>query len=565
MIKKTLATSLISFAVLAVVTYGNAQATDKQEVNKLSKNVILTENSEIQKKVIEYAKFKLTTDLSVLSKKEKQMLPLLFKISDIMDDLFWEEAFGNKQTLFKEIDKLNTPGLKDYVKINYGPWDRLRDNEPFIKSFGKKPDGANFYPKDMTKGEFEAFKSKDKTSQYTILRRDNKGKLVSIPYHIAFKEKIGKASQLLMQASKLAEDKGLKRYLELRAKALLTDNYFESDVAWMKMSTNTIDFVVGPIENYEDGLFGNKTAHSAQILIKDKNWSKKLSKFSKFLPDLQKSLPVDEKYKSETIRSDGELNAYDAIYYSGDSNADGKSIAINLPNDPEVRSNVGSRKLQLKNAMKAKFDSIMVPISKLLISKEQQKHITFDSFFENVMFHEVGHGLGLDYTVSNKKLKVRDALKENYSSIEEGKSDLLGLFLVEKLYEMGEFPKKDLMDNYVTFMAGIFRSIRFGGASAHGSANMIRFNYFNEAGAFTRDEKTGTYKVDFKKMQEATKSLTNKLLVIEGDGDYKSAAELIAKEGEIGEQLKNDLDRISKASIPRDIVFEQGPDVLGLK
>jgi hypothetical protein len=516
--------------------------------------------SEMQKKVEEYAPFKLTTDLSILTENQRKMLPFLFEAADIMNEIFWMEAFGDKDKLFTgDLDEYT----KKFIEINYGPWERLNNNEPFLPGYGEKPDGANFYPVDMTKEEFEAWNEASKTSQYTLIRRDENGNLKAVPYHVAFEEKVNKAADLLKQAAELAEDPGFKNYLEKRAEALLTDEYYESDVAWMEMKDNTIDFIVGPIENYEDQLFGYKTAHESFILVKDKEWSQRLVKFAALLPDLQKNLPAEEKYKAETPGSDSDLNAYDAIYYAGDCNAGSKTIAINLPNDEKVRQTKGSRKLQLKNSMQAKFDKILVPISDLLIAEDQRKHVKFDAFFENTMFHEVAHGLGLGNTV-DQSTTVREALKETYTSIEESKADILGLWVVYKLNEMGELGEKDMMDNFVTFMAGIFRSVRFGASSAHGKANMMRFYYFEEAGAFERDETTGTYRVNFEKMKDAMNDLSEEILVIQGDGDYESAKKMIEEKGFIREALQKDLDRINEAGIPRDIVFEQGPDVLGL-
>ena len=301
-------------------------------------------------------------------------------------------------------------------------------------------------------------------------------------------------------------------------------------------------------------------------MLKDKEWSKKLKKYTKLLPDLQKALPVVEKYKNETPGSEGnQLNAYEVIYYAGDCNAGSKTIAINLPNDELVREKKGSRKLQLKNSMKAKFDMILVPIADVLINEEQRKNISFDAFFTNTMFHEVAHGLGLSYLADNNTVTVRSALQNYYTSIEEGKADILGLFAVTELHKKGEFGDADLMDNYVTFMASIFRSVRFGVASSHGKANMMRFYYFQEKGAFTRDETTGTYKVDFEKMKTAMTELCVRILTIQGDGDYETAKTWVENNGQIKEQLQKDLDRLSDANIPVDIVFEQGRQLLGLE
>lgn len=525
--------------------------------NKQSKMEV---NQEIKQKADEFTTFKLTSDLSVLSEKERQMLPLLFEAADLMNEIYWHEAFGDKSELLSR--GWDDATLK-FIHINYGPWERLNDNEPFLPGYGPKPPGANFYPANMTKAEFDAWDEPAKTSQYTLIRRNESGGLEAVPYHTAFETQIQKAAVLLNRAAELAEDSGLKNYLEKRATALLTDDYYESDVAWMEMKNNNIDFIVGPIENYEDQLFGYKTAHESFILVKDKEWSDKLTRFAALLPGLQKALPCEPQYKNEMPGMDSDMNVYDAIYYAGDCNAGSKTIAINLPNDEKVRETKGSRKLQLKNSMQAKFDKILMPISDLLIAEDQRQHVKFDAFFENTMFHEVAHGLGLGNTV-DKKSTVREALKDSYTSIEEGKADILGLWSVYQLNEMGELGEKDMMDNFVTFMAGIFRSVRFGAASAHGKANMMRFNYFQETGAFERDETTGTYRVDYEKMKQAMLDLSGTILKIQGDGDYGTASEMIDQKGVIHETLQNDLNRIGEAGIPVDIIFEQGPNVIGL-
>lgn len=504
-----------------------------------------------------YAQVPLTTDISHLTKNEKEILRLMFKTADIMDDLFWQQAYGAKIDLMDE-----TKGeTKEYAKINYGPWDRLNNETPFISGIGAKPAGATFYPTDMTKEEFEQANVKDGKSPYTIIRRNREGNLYSIPYHENFKNQLQKAVDYLNQAANLAEDKGLKNYLQLRAKALLTDDYYTSDLAWMDMKNANIDMVVGPIENYEDQLFGYKTSYSAYVLVKDIEWSKKLAKFVQYLPELQKNLPVSATYKKEVPGTDSDLNAYDVVYYAGDCNAAGKTIAINLPNDERVQLEKGTRRLQLKNAMKAKFDKILEPISTALIDESQQKNITFDAFFSNVMFHEVAHGLGIKNTV-NGKGSVRDALKEANSALEEGKADILGLYMVNQLLKKGELSGKQ-EDYFVTFLAGILRSVRFGASSAHGQANMIAFNYFAENGAF---EKTanGRYKVNVAKMEKAMNGLSELILTLQGNGDYDGVKKLYAEKGIIHTDLQKDLDALKSKNIPVDVVFEQGPQMLGL-
>lgn len=516
--------------------------------------------SEIQKKVNEFVEVELKSDISHLSEDQKEMLSHLFEAAEIMDDIFWKQAFGDKDELLNAVENEN---LKDFVHINYGPWERLNNNKPFVKGYEEKPEGANFYPKDMTKEEFENFEDEDKTSLYTLIRRNDDGDLITIPYHKAYEDKHEKAAELLKKAADLAENESFAKYLNLRAEALLTDEYLESDMAWMDVRNNDVDFVVGPIENYEDGLYGYKAAHEAFVLIKDHDWTEKLEKFSKLLPELQESLPVDKDYKQEKPGIDSDLGVYDAVFYAGDCNAGSKTIAINLPNDERVHTEKGSRKLQLKNSMKYKFDEILIPISEVLIDESQREYIKFDAFFENTMFHEVAHGLGIKETITGKGT-VRKALKEYYSPVEESKADIIGLYLVKQLSEMDELEDKELMDNYVTFMASIFRSIRFGSASSHGKANMMRFNYFKDQGAFTRDEETGTYKVDFDKMTEAMNTLGEKILTMQGDGDYEAAEKMVKEHAKIKKTLQKDLDRLTEEGIPRDIRFKQGKDMLGI-
>lgn len=512
----------------------------------------------MQKKLSKYTTFKLTSDLNVLTENERKMLPILIKAASIMNKLFWVEVYGDKNQL---LDSISNEDIKKFVEINYGPWDRLDGNKPYVDGVGTKPTGANFYPTDMTKLEFDAFADENKLSLYTFIRRNKEGNLFTIPYHVQFKNEVREVANLLLEAAKLADDEGLKNYLELRAQAFLDDKYQASDLAWMDMKTNTLDIVIGPIETYEDQLFGIKASHEAYVLIKDQVWSEKLARFASFLPELQTGLPVSEAYKAEIPGTDSDLNAYDIVYYSGDCNAGSKTIAINLPNDETVQLQKGTRRLQLKNAMRAKFDIILKPISEVLIDSSQQKHITFDAFFANTMFHEVAHGLGIKNTINNKGT-VRNALKEQASALEEGKADILGLYMVQQLHKKGEL-EGEMKDYTTTFMAGIFRSVRFGASSAHGKANMIRFNFFKEKGAFTKNA-DGTYKVNYDKMDEAIRNLSYLILTLQGNGDYDGVVSLVDDKGIISSDLQLDLDKLSKANIPVDVVFEQGIEVLGL-
>ena len=508
-----------------------------------------------------YADFKLTADLGALTDNQRKMIKLLIDASQIMDDLFWRQAYGDDYQSW--LESIGVDDARRFAELNYGPWDRLDDDKPFIAGTDAKPLGANLYPSDMTKDEFEAAYLPGKTGLYSLVRRDAQGQLTLVPYHTAYVRELGQAAELLRNAADLAESAEFATYLKLRAFALISDEFQMSDMYWMDVKDNEIDVVIGPIETYEDRLFGYRAAYESYVLIKDLTWSERLSRFAEFLPELQEGLPVADEYKQQTPGTDSDLNAYDVIYYAGASNAGSKTIAINLPNDEQVQLEKGTRRLQLKNAMQAKFEKILDPIAGVLIDDSQRQHVTFDAFFANTMFHEVAHGLGVKNTI-NGKGTVRQALLDTASSMEEGKADILGLYMITELHKADELGDSDIMDYYVTFMGSVFRSIRFGASSAHGKANMVRFNFFAEKGAFVRDVETGKYSVDFERMQQAMTDLSRLLLTLQGDGDYDGALQLMSSKGVIGTQLQADLDRLTAANIPVDITFRQGVSELGL-
>lgn len=514
--------------------------------------------SEMQVKVEEFAPVDLRTDLSKLTPNEKELINIFLDIAQIMDDLFWQQSYGNKA----DIDTIKDEYVKQFAMINYGPWERLNDMKPFVNGFGEKPLGACFYPKDMTKEEFDALKDENKNSLYTVLRRDENGKLIVKWYRDEYKSQIQAVCALLDKAIAIADDAGLKKYLQERKKAFETDDYFASDMAWMDMKNSKLDFVVGPIENYEDRLFGTKAAYEAFILVKDEEESNKLAKFTAMLPELQKGLPCDEKFKKEVPGTESDLNVYDVIFYAGDCNAGSKTIAINLPNDERVHLKKGARRLQLKNAMKAKFDAILQPIADNIMNKEQLKNVKFDAFFYNVTFHEVAHGLGIKNTV-NGKGNVRTALANYYSSWEEAKADILGLYMVCTLIDKGEITGISKDDAIATFIAGILRSVRFGAASAHGVANMMCFNFLEDHKAFSQNNE-GLYVIDFNNATKAINAWAAKILEVEGMGDLAEAKAYSEKNGVIRPALQKSLDKINSLGIPKDIRYNQGKKVLGL-
>ena len=543
--------------VILVITTSLMACNEKSDIQKSQSISLLPEH---QNRLDIYKTVTLDADLSHLSNNQRKMLALLIDASKIIDDLFWQQAFGENKNNF--LARISDERVRDFVDINYGPWDRLNGDAPLLEGVKVKSLGAQFYPADMTKEEFKKATFEDKNGLYSLVRRDNEGRLMTIPYSEAYANQINRIAVILEKASNFADNKEFANYLNLRAKALRSDQYQASDFAWMDMKNNPIDLVIGPIENYEDQLYGYRAAFESYVLIKDLSWSERLAKYAAYLPALQKNLPVAKKFKQEVPGSDADLNAYDVIYYAGHSNAGSKTIAINLPNDEQVQLEKGTRRLQLKNAMRAKFDAIMLPITETLVVPEQRKNVTFRAFFANTMFHEVAHGLGIKNTL-NGKGTVRQSLKEHASALEEGKADILGLYMIKQLIEKGAITEGTLDEYYTTFLAGIFRSVRFGASSAHGKANMIRFNYFQEKGAFTRN-KQGLYSVNNGKMTEAINNLSQLILTLQGNGDYQGVAKLVASHGIIKTDLDTDLTRLAAAKIPVDIVFKQGKNVLGL-
>ena len=504
----------------------------------------------LKEKVESYAVVEVTSPLyDALSENDKKIVALFREAADIMDGLFWKQTFGDKS----KIENLPEGSAKTYAMINYGAWDHLDDNKPFLEGYGEKPLGCQYYPQDMTMEEWAAFKDEDKSSLYTVIRRDENGALKTVWYREEYKEEIEKVCGLLEQAIELTTNEGMKKYLTERVKAFRTDDYFASDMAWMDMKDCNMDLVIGPIENYDDHLFEQKAAYEAFILLKDEKRSANLAKYVGMLPELQKALPCAPEYKTFVPGTSSDLNVYDAIYYAGDCNAGSKTIAINLPNDERVHAAKGARRLQLYNSMMAKFDKIMKPIGKVLMAEDQLEYLSADAFFWNVTFHEVAHGLGVKQTV-NGKGTVDAAMGSEKTTWEEAKADILGLFMVSKLIDMGEITDINKKQSIATFIAGIVRSVRFGFASSHGKANMMCYNFMEDNGAFTRNA-DGKWVIDFDKAAECINSWANLILTTQGNGDFEFAKKYSSENASIREALAADIAKVNGAGIPRDIVF----------
>ena len=505
----------------------------------------------LKEKVESYATVEISSPLyDALSDNDKKIIGLFRQAGEIMDGLFWKQTFGDKA----EIEALEDGYAKAYAMINYGPWDHLEDNNPFIEGYGAKPLGCCYYPQDMTMEEWNAFDDPDKLSLYTVIRRDENGALKTVWYRDEYREELEKVCALLEEAASLTTNEGMRNYLTERVKAFRTDDYLASDLAWMDMKDCNMDLVIGPIENYDDHLFEAKAAYECFILLKDEARSANLAKYVSLLPTLQKMLPCAPEYKTFVPGTSSDLNVYDAIYYAGDCNAGSKTIAINLPNDERVHAAKGARRLQLYNSMMAKFDKIMKPIGEVLMAPEQLEFLSPDAFFWNVTFHEVAHGLGVKQTV-NGKGTVDAAMGSEKTTWEEAKADILGLFMVSRLIDMGEITDITKEQSVATFIAGIVRSVRFGFASSHGKANMMCYNFMEDNGAFTRNA-DGKYVIDFEKAPAVIDAWANLILETQATGNFEFAKEYAAKNASIRESLAADIEKVNGAGIPRDIVFD---------
>lgn len=577
----------------------------------------------LEERIKSYKRVKLTTDTNQLSEAEKLCLFHLIKAAEQIDLVFWEQTYMDKESAFRKVkDSL----LKEFMEINYGPWDRLNGNMPFMEGVGSKPLGANYYPEGfdiskMGKSEAELLldpyvtinkiitvpegqpmpmqappdpnsKMPPKRVEMIPLNTENGGPITEFVEFQRFGEQYQAHLSIVKEHMDLAakaiesEDSELANYLRMRAVSLIGDRYIESDIEWLKLNSR-LDIIIGPIENYEDKLAGRKTAYEAFVLVRDKEWGEKLKQYLVWLPKLQAELPVKPEYKpvlgaSGTEGDDmagmpvmapnfppiprpsapqSQLAVFDAVFYAGDCNAGSKTIAVNLPNHEVLQEHWGTRRSQLKNTMRLKFDHILLPISKEVMHKSQRKNVTFDAFFNNVMFHEVAHGLGVKNLVANPEKTAREALGASYAPLEECKADVLGLYMVTSLHSAGVLKGK-LEDFYITFVASVYRSVRFGASSAHGKANMVIYNTLMSKGCLESSDKG--LKVNVSKMKDAIKDLAAELLYIQGDGDVERAQKMLSERGGIDAVLKSQLDMIQKKNIPVDLVFDQGIRTLGL-
>ncbi|MCZ7601408.1 MAG: peptidase [Melioribacteraceae bacterium] len=514
---------LITLFIMIIIFTG---CSNKQEEEK-----VMLEN-----KIAQYAVTNVNYDESLLDERQKIVVQKLYEAAKIMDDLFLEQVYSKNHEIKKKLetssDELDKLRLQ-YFTINFGPFDRLDENKPFIEGH-TKPDGANYYPEDITKEEFEQWikdnpnDEKAFRSEFTVIRRNGNG-LVAVPYSEFYKTKLEQASKLLLEAAEYADNETLKNYLTKRAAAFGTNDYYESDMAWMDLKDHAIEVIIGPYEVYEDELFNYKAAFECFLTIVDPAETEKLKIFANYLKEMEDNLPIPNEHKNFDRGSDSPIVVAQEVFSGGDTKAGVQTLAFNLPNDERVRKAKGSKKVMLKNIHEAKFDKLLYPIAEKVMDPEQLQYVTFDGFFNHTLMHEMSHGVGPGFIkVDGRDTEVKIELKETYSKLEECKADILGMYNNILMIEKGVYPKEFENQLWSTFLAGIFRSVRFGVDAAHGGANAIIFNYLLEHGAYEYNESTNTVKVNFEKVYGVLQALGTKVLMIQATGDYDGAKKILA-------------------------------------
>jgi len=521
-----------------------------------------TANTDLEKKIARFAPTVLTADTAKLSPKDQQALAKIIEASKLLDPLFLRQVWSGNAALEAKLKADNSDAGRqrlNYFYINDGPWSRIDNNEPFIEGVPhEKPPNANAYPDDMTKDEFDKWvaglsedEKKKATGFFYLIRRDASGKLMTVPYSQAYKEYLEPAAKLLREAASLTSNKTLANFLNKRADAFASDDYYDSDVAWMELDS-PIDVTIGPYETYEDELYSYKASFEAYVTLRDDAETAKLAKFGAHLQELENNLPIDPKYRNPKLGAASPIRVVNEVFGSGEGNSGVQTAAFNLPNDERVVKEKGSKRVMLKNVQDAKFNKTLIPISQVVLSPAQRATLSFDAFFTHILCHELMHGLGPhNITVGSEQTTVRKQLKDLYSAIEEAKADMTGLWALQFMIDKGLFEKSLERSLYSTYLASMFRSVRFGITEAHGRGVAMQFNYLTDEGAIKFDEATGTFSVDDSRIKDAVRKLTHDLLTLEAEGSYTKAKETLDKYAVIRPPMKQALDKLT--NVPVDI------------
>jgi hypothetical protein len=552
--------TFISLLLLGTILLTSISAMQRRGVKKPAGD------PELAKKIARFAPTTLTASTARLSPGDRKALAKIIEAARLLDPLFLRQVWSGNDELHNKLqaDKSVVGQQRlHYFLINDGPWSRLDNNEPFIEDVPReKPPQANFYPDDITKEEFNSWlaalpdEEKEKaTGYFYTIRRDASGKLMTVSYAQEYGEFLAPAAKLLREAAALATNQSLKDFLSKRADAFLSNDYYASDVAWMDLKS-PIDVTIGPYETYEDELFGYKAAFEAYVTLTDAAESAKLQKFSQHLQELENNLPMEARYRNPKLGAASPMRVVNEVFASGEGNNGVQTAAFNLPNDERVVKEKGSARIMLKNVQDAKFNKVLIPITRVVLTTAQQRAVAFDSFFTHILMHELMHGLGPhNITVGGQATTVRLQLKELYSSIEEAKADVTGLWALQYLIDKGVIDKQMQRTLYTTYLASMFRSVRFGLTESHARGVAMQFNYFTDEGAVKFDAATGKFSADDAKMKEAVRKLTHELLTIEAEGSYDKAKAILDKYSLIRPEMKGALDRLLEVPVDIEPVF----------
>jgi hypothetical protein len=538
------------------------------------KSIKGNEEMKLSQKIARFAPTEISADISKLSPGDKKALDKIIEAARLMDPIYLRQVWQGNVGLLRKLETDTTPAGKErlhYFRMNIGPWSLLDNNEPFIEGVPKeKPAGANYYPDDMTKEEFNKWiatlsekKREQATGFFSTIHRNPDRTLQIIPYSKEYQEWLEPTSRLLKDAAGLTENKTLKKYLSTRADAFLSDNYYASDVAWMELDA-PIDLTIGPYETYMDEVFGYKAAFEVFVTLRDDAESAKLAKFGGYLQDIENNLPIDSKYRNPKLGAMSPIRVVDVVYAAGEGNHGVQTAAFNLPNDEKVIRDKGSKRVMLKNMQEAKFNKVLIPISNVVLDPAQQSKVSFEAFFTHILAHELVHGLGPhNITVDGKATNVRKELKDLYSAIEEAKADITGLFALQYLVDKGLLKKKMEEEMYTTYLASAFRSVRFGIDDAHGKGVSLIFNYLTDEAAIWIDEKAGTFSIDETRIKKTVEELTRTILTLEAEGSYNNAKEMLDKYGIVRPEMQKALDRLRDIPVDIEPNFSLVPKVAG--
>lgn len=518
-----------------------------------------TSPEDLQARVEQFVPVELRFDSTLLDTGQKRVVKKLVQASHVLDTVFHRQVWRENLQLARQLEDARGPGTdaaRQYYDIMYGPWDRLEENEPFL-DVGPKPEGAGYYPEGLTRDELESWLEDHPgdreafTSYWTVIRRTPERALEAVPYSEFYGERLERAAGLLEQAAAAADDESLSEFLRLRAESFRTNEYYDSEVAWMNLAGNRVEPTIGPYEVYEDQLFGYKAAFESFVTLKDPTESRRLEKLVSLLPDLERALPVADRHKNLDRPFQSPISVVDVIFTAGDTRAGVQTLAFNLPNDPRVREDAGSKKVMLKNVIEAKFRKILKPIARAVLDSAQAERVGVEPYFVRILVHELAHGLGPDYVTDRPELTVNKALQERYSAMEEAKADAVGTHSLATLTRRGAYSQQFLEQVYIGHVADLFRCVRFGVGEAHGKGCLTQFNYLREKGAIDYDEEAGTFAADLERFPGAISDLAGEYVTMEAEGDYERAGRFLAEYGQISGPMEEALQRLEE--VPVDI------------